>query len=195
MKNAGWIALASMLTLAAPIAQAEWTLQKGSELNFLTTKNTHLTEVHTFRTLVGSLQDNGSATLTIDLTSIDSAIPVRDQRMRDVLFETARFATADISTQLDPVLMQQVQKGESVRTPLTGNLSLHGSESPLEALVQITPASNGTILVSTIAPVMVQSDDFALAEGIRKLRDIAGLKAISEVVPVNFTLIFANQAQ
>lgn len=195
MKNAGWIALASMLTLAAPIAQAEWTLQKGSELNFLTTKNTHLTEVHTFRTLVGSLQDNGSATLSIDLTSIDSAIPVRDQRMRDVLFETARFATADISTQLDPVLMQQVQKGESVRTTLTGNLSLHGSESPLEALVQITPASNGTILVSTIAPVMVQSDDFALAEGIRKLRDIAGLKAISEVVPVNFTLIFANQAQ
>jgi polyisoprenoid-binding protein YceI len=181
MKNAGWIALASVLTLAAPLAQAEWTLQKGSELNFLTTKNTHLTEVHTFRTLAGSLQDKGSATLTIDLSSIDSAIPVRDQRMRDVLFETARFASADINTQLDPVLMQQVLKGESVRTTLSGNLTLHGSESPVEALVQVTPASNGTILVST--------------EGIRKLRDIAGLKAISEVVPVNFTLIFANQAQ
>lgn len=174
-------------------AQAEWQLADNSSLNFLTTKNTNLTEVHYFRTLSGKIEDNGVATLNIDLSSIDSSIPVRDQRMRDVLFETSRFTTATLTTVLTPELMGAIKEGRMLQSELKGKLALHGSEEEVETSVSVVAARDGSLQVSSIKPVLVHADAFSLTEGIQKLREIAGLERIANVVPVNFTLIFNRE--
>jgi len=59
--------------------------------------------------------------------------------------------------------------------------------------VIITPAKDGSIVVSSAQPVLLQASEFGLVEGINKLRDIAKLQHIATTVPVSFTLTFKAQ--
>ena len=56
--------------------------------------------------------------------------------------------------------------------------------------MHITALTGNRILVHGISPVIVSAGDFGLAEGIEKLREIAGLPAIATAVPVYFNLVF-----
>ena len=181
--------------LATSLSHADWQLAPESELTFLSTKNTSLTEIHRFRSLSGTLSTTGQASLSIDLTSIDSGIPVRDERMQKFLFETSRFTQATLTTVVDPEVLKKAASGDIQRINLTGKLSLHGSEEDVNVPVLVVSASNGSIVVSSLQPVLIHAENFALAEGIRTLRDIAKLETIAEVVPVSFTLTFAPAQQ
>lgn len=181
--------------LATSLSHADWQLAPESELTFLSTKNTSLTEIHRFRSLSGTLSTTGQASLSIDLTSIDSGIPVRDERMQKFLFETSRFTQATLTTVVDPEVLKKAAGGDIQRINLTGKLSLHGNEEDVNVPVLVVPASNGSIVVSSLQPVLIHAENFALAEGIRTLRDIAKLETIAEVVPVSFTLTFAPVQQ
>lgn len=178
------------LLFSASLQAAQWQLGSPSEVIFLSTKNTHLTEVHRFARLQGSLHENGTAKLVIDLSSIDSAIPIRDERMREILFKTATFTQATLLTKIDQKVLAQAKQGVVQQYELTGRLNLHGNEADVTVLVVIVPAKNGDLVVSSIKPVMIYADQFELTQGIQALRDIAKLERIAEVVPVSFTLTF-----
>jgi polyisoprenoid-binding protein YceI len=68
-----------------------------SYLNFVTTKNTHVVEAHNFISLGGEINAAGIATLTIDLNTVNTGVSLRDQRMRDLLFEVATYPTATVT--------------------------------------------------------------------------------------------------
>ncbi|QQD24372.1 YceI family protein [Venatoribacter cucullus] len=179
------------LFLFAALAQAGWQLEQPSELTFMSFKNTHLAEVHRFNRLQGNIADNGEATLSIDLSSVDTAIAIRDTRMQEMLFETSRFASATLTAKVNTKVLQQAAAGAIQTYDLAGKLSLHGLEADVSVPVLIVPAADGRLVVTSLKPVLVQADQFELTAGIQKLRDIAKLERISEVVPVNFTLIFS----
>ena len=102
------IALLTTLLLTSLSAQADWTLSNdNSNLTFLTTKNSQVTEVSHFKSLSGTF-DGKLATLEIDLTSVDSLIPIRNERMAKFLFETTKFAKAVISVSIDNTLMEKL---------------------------------------------------------------------------------------
>jgi len=185
-----WIII---LTMLSTMAHADWNLQQPSQLTFTTTKNTYLTEIHHFRQLQGSVMDNGYAELSIDLNSVDTGIPVRDERMKSMLFDISSFATATLKTQLDPTLLKKVKKGEVLATELDAQLTLHGIEKSIKAPVIIARTADGSLLVSSSEPVLINADQFDLSAGVEKLREVAGLKSIEAVVPVSFTLTFREQ--
>ncbi|WP_430462101.1 YceI family protein [Thalassolituus sp. LLYu03] len=187
--------LLAMVALLSAAAHADWTLTADSSVNFLTTKNTNLTEIHHFRAVQGSIAKSGVATLNIDLTSVDTTIPVRDQRMRDILFETNRFTTAVFTTVLNPDVMKKAADGKPLLTQVAGKLALHGNEEDVQVSVMVTPARDGSLVVSSVQPVLVHADAFSLTAGIQKLREIAGLERIADVVPVNFTLTFSKASE
>ena len=54
----------------------------------------------------------------------------------------------------------------------------------------VVAMADGGLLVSSRLPVIVNASDFALIEGIERLRAVAGLPSISPAVPVSFTLRF-----
>ena len=185
------VLLVSALLFSA-FTQADWTLQSPSTLTFLSTKNTHLTEVHHFRKISGKVSDQGVAELNIDLTSIDSGIPIRDERMQEFLFETSSFSSATFSAVIPADAMKKARDGISQTLDLKGKLMLHGSEEEISVPVMIVPAQNKQVVITSLKPVLVHADSFALTAGIQKLRDIAKLERIAEVVPVNFTLTFGK---
>lgn len=179
--------------LSSTSVLADWQLVQPSEVTFVTAKNNHLLEVHRFDQLSGEISDDGLAKVEINLTSIDSRIPIRDQRMRDLLFEVSSFAKATIEAQLPTDLMQKLKAGSVQQVELAATLSLHGSKEEINLKLLAVPTKDGQLIVTSLQPVLIHANDFAMTKGIHLLRDIAKLKVIAEVVPVNLTLTFSAQ--
>ena len=86
------------LMLYAGIATADWQLNNDqSSLQFASVKNTQFAEVHSFKTLSGGLTKDGNVAINIDLASVDTLIPIRDQRMKEMLFNVVSFPQARVS--------------------------------------------------------------------------------------------------
>ena len=179
--------------LLASLSHADWKITEPSSLTFLSTKNSDITEVHHFRDIKGTLADNGYASMTINLRSVDTGIEVRNERMQSMLFEVSDFAEAKLTTNVDPVVMEKLEEGDLLKTEIRAKLSLHGEEVTFPAHVIVTPASDGSLTVSSSEPVLIHADQFGLVAGINKLRDVAKLKHIATVVPVSFTLTLKPQ--
>lgn len=180
-----------LLACAALPAQADWYLDgESSRLSFISSKNGNISEVQRFLVLHGQVQPDGLARLEVELESINSGIPLRDERMRAELFETKQFAEATVTAKIDLMPIQDLANGAQLelRLPLTVNLHGKQHEYPVELLA--TRLDERRFQVVTLEPVVLNAADFDLAPGLEKLRNLAGLSAISLSVPVNAVLIF-----
>ncbi len=179
------------LLMAAVSAQADWTLvNESSQLNFVSTKASHIAETHTFTELSGQITDDGAAKLVIDLTSVDTGIDIRDQRMQSMLFDVVSFPDARIETRLDLSAL------ETLTAPTTlvieAELSLAGQTTPVQGRVLVVPVDRSRVSITTVAPIIVRAPSLGLESGIEALREIAGLPSIGYSVPVTFSLIFTR---
>ena len=175
---------------AAAMSPTAWVLDNnGSSLYFLSIKVEHVVETHSFTSLSGQA-DTTSATVEIDLSSVDTAVELRDERMLDVLFEVALFASATVTADLTGLAVADLSPGESVTTELAFNLDLHGASNDMTAAVQLTQLADGALRIQTTSPVNVNAGDFSLVDGVNKLRELAGLPSVSYAVPVTFNLLF-----
>lgn len=189
------IALSVLLVLlAGTAAQAAWVLDgEQSNLSFVSTKAINIAEVHKFAELSGGVSDDGKVDVTISLASVDTGIELRDDRMREMLFETEQYALAKVSASIDPQEIESLAAGESLQRTVEGVLELHGESKPLSMEIVVARAGDSRLLVMSARPVVVNAPEFKLAEGVEKLRAIAGLPSISTAVPVSFVLEFERQ--
>ncbi|MEZ5501845.1 MAG: YceI family protein [Halioglobus sp.] len=187
--------LVMALFLLAPCgaAWADWELDNTqSTLNFISIKNDSIAEVHSFASLVGYIGTSGNVQLTINLDSVQTQIDVRNERMREMLFETVKFPSAQITAQVDPALLAEVARGGIVTTDLPITLSLHGQEKSLTVPVAVLGEGAGNLVVFTARPVVINAADFGLDGGVAALQKVAGLNAISTAVPVTLQLRFVK---
>ena len=183
----------SVLLPAAFSAQAQWQLDNdASTLSFVTIKADHVGEVHTFDLLTGVIDDEGNAEITIELISINTLIPIRDERMQNLLFETNLFPEANITAQLDIEQFAELEIGESATATFNFDLSMRDQSNAYQAEVLVTRLADNGIQASTLKPVIVVANSFDLVGGVEALREVAGLPSISNAVPVNFTVVFHN---
>ena len=185
------IAMTLMLAWPAGLQAESWVLDnESSHLNFVTVKAGDLAEVHRFRTLSGEVSVDGTAEISIDLASVDTLIPIRDERMREHLFQTIQFPKAIVSLQFDPEQITSIAEGSSETLSLDGELTMMNHRIPVRTdalVVRLTPTR---VLVVSRKPVVVNAASLRLVEGIEKLREIASLPSISKAVTVNFALSF-----
>ncbi len=181
--------LAAGMLVASMSAQADWQLNnQQSSLNLLSVKKVHIAEVFHITRLAGQLSDNGALSVQLDLDSIETNIGIRNDRMREHLFETSKFKTATVISQLPAEVMQTVKNGGFVSTEIDATLSFHGLEKPLK--VKVSLMSDGKqILASSSQPVVLSAETFGLTAGIDKLKSLAGLDNIGYTVPVSFSLL------
>ncbi len=188
----GRIALACGLLLVSGAGWAQWRLEPAeSSVQFVSVKNGSVGEVHEFKALSGQISSAGEARVEIDLDSVESMIPIRNERMREMLFETAEFPTATVSLRLEPGALEELDDGERHRMNPAVTLSLHGFERELEIPAEAVMLGR-RLYVYSPRPVIISAADFGLAGGIEKLREVAGLNNISTAVPVTFSLKFAR---
>jgi polyisoprenoid-binding protein YceI len=168
-----------------------WNLDStASYLNFVTTKNTHNVEVHNFTRISGAISTTGVATLAIDLSSVNTNIALRDERMRDLLFQITSFPTATATLNLPSGLLTNLAVGDTSEIQITASLDLHGVNSPIATKVSVQRLSATRILVQNLSPVVVNAPDYSLTAGVEALRAAVGIASISTAVPVDFTLIY-----
>ena len=182
-------ALLTVATITALTANADWQLDPAaSDLYFMSIKATHVGEVHSFETLSGTVDDKGRANLTVDLASVATLIPIRDQRMRDLLFEVDRYPTATVTAQIETGPLVSMHLGSELDIELEGNLQFKGQTNTLMTRVKVAKLNDQKVTVRTIAPVVLSADQLRVTEGLEKLREIAGLPNISFTIPVTFNL-------
>ena len=178
------------LLILAGSVQAHWSLNNDeSTLSFVTVKADHVAEVHTFDMLSGEIDDDGNVEVTVQLASVNTLIPIRNERMQAMLFETNMFPYAEIEASIDLTSLEAMAAGTSESMQLNFSLELHGASRSYSAEVKITRLDEG-LLASTVKPVVVTAEDFDLAGGVEALREVAGLPSISRAVPVSFSIQF-----
>ena len=171
-----------------------WVLEPtDSTLHFVSTKAKDVGEVHSFTDFSGTVAEDGSVVLDINLASVDTLIPLRDERMRNMLFNVASFPSATLTGQVDVAQIMAIPNGESERVTLALKLDLHGSSADIEADVNIARLDQNHVQVASAKPVIVNAASFGLVEGIERLRNAAGLPGISAAVPVTFVLTYRTK--
>lgn len=187
------LVLIFLLLSLAGTAIAEWKLDNGaSSIHFVSIKKSKIAEIHHFGVMDGILKKNGEATVNINLSSIQTKIPIRDDRMKSMLFEVDLFPQATVTTQVNIKQANNMKPGDSALQSQKLTLSLHGQQKMMDSTFLVTRLSDGRLMVSTIEPLIVNADDFTLGKGVEALREVAKLPSISTAVPVTVNLIFAQ---
>jgi len=181
----------ALLTGASLSAQANWYLDgESSRLSFISTKNANICEVQRFLVLHGKVDSKGVAEVEIEMDSVNSGIPLRDERMRKELFEIKTFPEALITAQIDLRPINDLAPGAQLELRLPVTVNLHGKQHPYNAELLATRLDDRRFQVVTLEPLVINAEDFDLAPGLENLRKLAGLSAISLSVPVGAVLIF-----
>ena len=183
---------ALLLTLGVSLsAQANWYLDgESSRLSFITTQNANVANVHRFLVLHGKVNSKGQAQLRIERDSVNSAVPLLDERMRDVLFDFKHFPEAQITAQIDLQPINDLAPGAQFELRLPVTVSLRGKQHTYDAQLLATRLDEHRFQVVTLEPLVVQAEDFGVQPELETLRKLAGLSAISFSVPVGAVLIF-----
>ena len=180
------------LILATQISfAATWQLNNSnSHVDFTSTKNGTISEDSKFTQFSGTISDNGQATVQVSLNSVDTRIALRDERMRELLFETARFPQATFTTKIDTKTMQELSDNQPHTIEVDGTLDLHGVQHPIQTKVVAQQVNANTLQIKNAEPLVLNTNDYNMAAGVAALQKLAGLNNISSSVPVNFTLTF-----
>jgi polyisoprenoid-binding protein YceI len=127
--------------------------------------------------------------VTVELASVNTLIPIRNERMQAMLFETNLFPEATIEATIDLDTLAAMPAGGSETMQLNFSLSLRDISRSYTADVMITRLDEA-LVATTLKPIVVTADDFGLQTGVEALREVAGLPSISRAVPVSFTVLF-----
>ncbi len=179
------------VTLFSQSLLAGWALDSAaSTFHFLSTKKNSIAEIHSFERLSGSIGDDGRATLAIDLASVQTGVDIRDQRMRDMLFEVSRFAQATAQLTVAPAQLEALNPGDQLHLRQDATIDLHGVSKTMPVDLLVTRLGDGSLQVQTLKPIILNAPDFGLAQGVEALRAIVNLSSIDTAVPVTFNLRF-----
>ncbi|MEY4640817.1 MAG: hypothetical protein RLZZ227_811 [Pseudomonadota bacterium] len=187
--NAGIAAL-----LLSTGAHADWALDnEASSFYYVTSKASMVSEVNTFSGLSGGIAADGTATLEIDLATVNTAIEVRDERMREIVFEVEEYPEASVSVKVDAAALDAMAPGTSSTAAHTATVNLHATSAEFPTELQIIKLDADTILVQLTKPLLVNASSFGLTDAVEELRSIASLPSINPQVVVDFTLVYNKQ--
>ena len=180
------VILLSALGVMSP-AQADWTLSESSRIGFVSIKNNSIGENNAFERVSGSISANGQVSVSVDLSSVETGVGIRNERLQKMLFEVASFPTATIDAALTDKQIAALDAG-GVQTESVGvSISLHGKTVNKAANLSVS-ASGGEVRVMTTQPIVITAQEFGLEAGVAALQQIAGLNAISRSIPVTVDL-------
>lgn len=172
---------------------ANWQLvNEKSQFNFITTKNNNVTEVHKFTQLKGAVSPKGQVSLTLDLSSVETNIPIRNERMQKFLFNTGLFPKATFTAMLNQSDIDSLNVGDLKQIDLAGEINLHGIKQAVNTRVQVIKLKDNALQVSSLQPIIIQAGTFDLTAGVEKLQALAHLSSINSAVPVTFSLTFVK---
>jgi polyisoprenoid-binding protein YceI len=179
------------MALSAGAAQAGWQLDPAhSSLNFVSVKNDVVAETHSFKQLQGQWADDGSFSVEIPVQSLDTLIPIRNERMLEHLFKAKDFPLITAKGKIDPTVVKSLKSGAVSQQQVALSLTIAGQTQNVNAAIELVKLADQQVLAYTKAPLLIKAADFKLDSGVKQLQDIAKLNRIELVVPVTFSVQF-----
>ena len=178
-----------MLLLISFPAWSNWEVASGSVVQFISIKNNAVGELSQFESVVGSVTDEGQVDIRVALNTVETNVGIRNERMMELLFEVGLFPEATITAQLAPSAVSATQS-HTVETTFV--IDLHGQIVKRTATLQVSPNDQGLSVVS-VEPILLTASEFGLEPGVAALQRVAGLDAISRVIPVPVNLQLVRQ--
>jgi polyisoprenoid-binding protein YceI len=185
------LVLAALALTTAFASHANWQLDPAqSQLRFVSVKNAVVAEIHQFTQLSGTWADDGKVSVQIPVASLDTLIPIRNERMLEHVFNAKTYPTITVTAMIAPKLVSDLVVGASMQHSTELSLTMLDQTQTLPAQLTLTKLADGKIQAATTAPILINSASFKLDTGVRKLQEIAKLNDISMVVPVTFNVEF-----
>ena len=180
------VILRSAVVVMAP-AQADWTLGDSSRIGFVSIKNNSIGENNAFERVSGSISASGQVSISVDLSSVETGVGIRNERLQKMLFEVASFPTATIDAALTDSQIAALEAGGAQTESVGVSISLRGKTVNKMANLSVS-ASGGDVRITTTQPIVITAQEFGLEAGVAALQQIAGLNAISRSIPVTVDL-------
>lgn len=172
--------------VANAVAFADMTLNNDhSTVSFVSIKKGSAGEAHSFNQMEGTLSDKGELSLTIDLSSVETKIPIRNDRMKQMLFKTDKYPKMMLTASVDA----DIAEGEMKPVTAEAMLDLHGIKEKV-AVNAIVTKTGGKIMAVSQSPVIISAATFDMEEGVKALQEVAKLPSIATAIPVSFVLVF-----
>jgi len=180
-----------LLSVLFSISVHAWSLDsENSTVSFISIKKGNIGESHIFSDVTGTIKES-VANVTIKPDSIDSRVPIRNERMREFLFETDTYPTIDIRADVTEIL-SKLSPGMSKLVSLPIQVSMHGASKEHLLEARVSMLSDSTMIVSTSTPLLVRAADYNMVDGIVKLASLVNNLPIAESIPVSFSLSFSQ---
>lgn len=189
MKLLSGMVLGVSLLVANP-ALAGWkSVDEQSRVAFGSVKKDVVGEVHHFNRVSGSVSDAGELKIEIDLSSVETNIDIRNERMAKHVFEAGK-ATATITGQINMMEISVLQPGEMTVIEVETQLAFAGSENDMVAEMLVARLADNRVLVTTSDFIMLSTEDLGIDAGIDELMKLAKLPGITRVTPVAIRMVF-----
>lgn len=184
------LALAAALTFAATTASAEmWTLDAGgSKIGFGSVKSDFVGESHTFSGLSGTVADDGTVDITLDLTSVNTNVDIRNERINEHVFQMA--PTAQLMAEVDMDMMKTMAVGDTMTSVVEGTLMFLGQEVFVDLPVIAARLSDERVLIVSDGVTYLSTEELGIEAGVDKLMELAGVPSIDRAVPVAVRFMF-----
>lgn len=185
---------ACALTLSASGAFAEsWTIDSdASVLGFGSVKKDTVGEAHTISGVSGTVAADGTATIALDLTSVQTNIDIRNERIGEHVFKGE--VTATLTAAIDMDAMTALAVGEYMVTEVEGDINLLGAQTPVYLDMFIMRTAEDQVLATSNSMLFVPTADLGIDAGIDMLKQLADLPGITRTFPVTMRFIFNADA-
>lgn len=188
MKTTLWATVA-VLGLAGAASAEGWTLDgNASHIAFGSVKSHFIGEVHTFSGLSGAVSEDGKTSIEIELSSLETQIDIRNERMAEHVFKL--LPSALLTAQLEMDEFGQLDVGSSKVMEIDFDLALVGNNVPLYGEIFVMRVGEDKVLVTTNSMVFVDTEELGIDAGVDKLQELASLEDITRAVPVTMRFMF-----
>jgi polyisoprenoid-binding protein YceI len=200
MKKSIVLAVALASSIAATSSHAAWRVDnRQSTFTFVTAKagtpgTAGIEEVQAFKEIGGSVGNDGKLDFSVDLASVETNIPLRNDRLRDLLFKVANHPQAVFTGSIDAHRFDALPVGATADVELAGQLTIAGETRPLTASLRVVKLTSDALLVGTRMPVVVNLKDYGLQDGVEALRTVMNLNVLASSAPVSFSIVLRRQA-
>jgi S-disulfanyl-L-cysteine oxidoreductase SoxD len=153
-------------------------------------KKDKIGEVNSFSGLKGTVDADGKADVTIDLTTLETNIDIRNERMLEHVFKGA--GEAQLTAQLDMDEVKGLAVGEMAVVDVEGALSLLGVSTELDLEMVVVRLAENKVMALSNDMVFVGTEELGVTAGIDKLMELAKLPGITRTSPVTLRLVFTS---
>lgn len=185
------ISAATIFTSGAAIAggHAAWTsVGDQSSIAFGSIKKDVAGEVHHFESVAATVSEDGKVEIKIDLTSLETNIDIRNERMAEHVFNGG--AEAMIVGEIDMDEVKEIAPGDTGLVDIEATLMLGGLEVDIEAEMLVAPLSDSRVLVTTSDFIFISTADLGIESGIDELMKLAKLPGITRTTPISVRMVF-----